>query len=89
VVNDAECAAIVERAASGFLGAERVAEARMTGSDDMAYFLEAAPGAYFLLGGAPSSGAHPHHSPQFDFDEACLPIGVEVGLRVLEGAGGS
>ncbi|MGB2693830.1 MAG: amidohydrolase [Dehalococcoidia bacterium] len=91
VVNDAECAAIVQRAATDFLGAERVAEARMTGSDDMALFLEAAPGAYFLLGGgnAQRGITHPHHSAQFDFDEACLPVGVEVGLRVIEGATGT
>ena len=27
---------------------------------------------------------YPHHSPRFDFDEAALPIGVQVLLRTAE-----
>ena len=51
------------------------------GADDMAYFLEAAPGAYFMLGAAPphAERVYPHHHPKFDFDEAALPIGIELG----------
>jgi len=91
VVNDAECAAIVSRAAEGLLGRERIAEDRITGSDDMAYFLEARPGAYFMLGGGNASKGitHPHHHPQFDFDEDCLGLGIELALRVIEEATGS
>lgn len=89
VVNDAECAEIVQRAAAGFLGEDRVRPERMTGSDDMAYFLEARPGAYFFLGGgnAAKGITHPHHTSRFDFDEDCLPLGIELGLRVIEEAG--
>jgi amidohydrolase len=91
VVNDPDCAALVERAAASFLGPERVGEARLTGSDDMAYFLRERPGAYFLLGGGNASKgiSYPHHHPKFDFDEDCLALGVEVGLRVIEEASGS
>jgi amidohydrolase len=31
----------------------------------------------------------PHHHPKFDFDEACLPIGIELGIRIIEEASGS
>jgi amidohydrolase len=55
----------------------------------MAYFLEAAPGAFFFLGGGKALGNHPHHHPKFDFDEECLGIGVELGLRIIEEATGS
>src|SRR5205085_1890555 len=48
VVNDAGCAALVSGVAAGFLGPDNVLAGRTTGGDDMAYFLEAAPGAYFL-----------------------------------------
>jgi amidohydrolase len=91
VVNDAECAALVAGVASAFLGPENVGEARATGADDMAYFLEAAPGAYFMLGGGNEARGitWPHHHPKFDFDEACLPLGIELGLRVIEQATGS
>lgn len=91
VVNDAQCADVVRQAAAGALGVENVGDLTTTGADDMAYFLEAAPGAYFFLGGGNTAKGmvHPHHSPKFDFDEACLPLGVEIGLRIIEGASGS
>jgi amidohydrolase len=91
VVNDPACAALVAGAASALLGPEHVGEARTTGGDDMAYFLEAAPGAYFMLGGGNAARGitWPHHHPKFDFDEACLPIGIELGLRIIEEASGS
>jgi amidohydrolase len=87
-VNDAGCAAIVERAAAPFLGRERVRPERLMGSDDMAYFLEARPGAYFFLGGgnAEKGITHPHHTARFDFDEDCLALGIELGLRIVEEA---
>lgn len=88
VVNDAACAALVAGVASAFLGPDSVGEARTTGGDDMAYFLEAAPGAYFMLGGGNTARGitWPHHHPKFDFDEACLPLGIELGLRIVEEA---
>jgi amidohydrolase len=88
VVNDEACAAIVAGAAAAFLGPDSVSETRATGADDMCRFLEERPGAYFLLGGAPRDAekVYPHHHPKFDFDEACLPLGVEVALRVIEAA---
>jgi amidohydrolase len=91
VVNDASCAEIVRRAAAGFLGAERVRPERQMGSDDMAYFLEARPGAYFFLGGgnAAKGITHPHHTSRFDFDEDCLGLGIELALRIIEEATGS
>jgi amidohydrolase len=87
-VNDPAAAALVESQAMALLGADRVGVGRTTGGDDMAYFLEAAPGAYFMLGGGNRERGitWPHHHPKFDFDEACLPIGVELGLRVIEAA---
>jgi amidohydrolase len=91
VVNDTHCAETVRRAATALLGEARVAPARETGSDDMAYFLEARPGAYFFLGGGNREKGivHPHHTPRFDFDEECLGLGVELALRVIEEATGS
>jgi amidohydrolase len=91
VVNDPACAAIVAAAATGVVGADHLGEARTTGGDDMALFLEHAAGAYFMLGGGNRDGGvtWPHHHPKFDFDEACLPIGIEIGLRIIEAASGS
>ena len=88
VVNDPDAAALVREEAAAMLGEEHVGEIRITGADDMSYFLERAPGAYFLLGGRPAS-VHPHHHPMFDFDEACIPLGIELALRVVERATGT
>jgi amidohydrolase len=91
-VNDAECAALVERVAAGFLGSENVAATRVTGADDMCRFLEERPGAYFMLGAAKAAAdghVYAHHHPKFDFDEACIALGIELGLRIIEEASGS
>ena len=90
-VNDAASAALVDRVARDVVGDANVGEGRTTGSEDMGFFLEAAPGAYFMLGGGNKERGitWPHHHPKFDFDEACLPIGIELGLRVIEAAAAS
>jgi amidohydrolase len=50
----------------------------------MSYFLEVVPGCYVRLGsGNVEKGLiHPHHSALFNFDEAALPIGVELLTRL-------
>lgn len=89
-VNDPDAAALVARAAEGFLGPGSVREKRITGADDMAYFLERAPGAYFLLGaGHAGRERYPHHHAKFDFDERAIPLGIELALRIIEEASGS
>lgn len=87
-VNDVAAAALVESQAVALLGRERVGPGRTTGGDDMAYLLEEAPGAYFMLGaGNRARGiTWPHHHPKFDFDEDCLPFGAELAIRVIEAA---
>jgi amidohydrolase len=89
VVNDAGIAALVAEAASEVLGAEAVVpfEPLMVG-EDVAYFLDARPGCFFLLGGAPDTGPVLHHTAEFRVDERCLLIGYRVMsaavLRLLE-----
>jgi len=83
-INNPEIAELVRRAAVATVGQDRVAgDAVTTGSDDMAYFLDSAPGCYFLVGSRnPAKGCDaPHHSARFDIDEDALPIGAEVTLR--------
>jgi amidohydrolase len=89
--NDPGTAAMVAEVATRLVGPDRVAEVRVTGADDMSYFLDRAPGTYFLLGAAPRhvERVRPHHHPGFDFDEACMPLGVELALRIIEEATGS
>ena len=89
VVNDPAIATLVSEAASSVLGKEAVVpfEPLMVG-EDYAYFLEARPGCFFLLGGAPEGPPVVHHTAEFRIDERCLPIGFQVMtaavLRLLQ-----
>ncbi len=57
----------------------------ITASDDMAYFLKAVPGCYFIVGAhnKEKGAKYPHHHPRFNIDEEALPIGVEVLTRAV------
>jgi amidohydrolase len=86
-VNDPAMTALVGRAAATVVGAAGVrAEELIMGGEDMAYFLAEVPGCFAFIGSAnPARGLdHPHHSPRFDFDEAALPVGVQVLVRATE-----
>jgi amidohydrolase len=84
VVSDPATADLVHRAAAATVGEDHVDVAvPVTVGDDVACFLERAPGCYFLVGaGHPERGpVPPHHSAYFDIDEAALPVGVETLVR--------
>jgi amidohydrolase len=85
-VNDAKMTEVVHDAAVAAVGEKEVdaSEDVMTsGSDDMACFLEAVPGCYFIVGAKNEAkgASYPHHHPRFNIDEDALPIGVEVLTR--------
>jgi amidohydrolase len=84
-VNDPDITELVRRAAEATVGAEHIpgGDQRQSVSDDMALFLDAVPGCYFLVGaGNMEKGiTAPHHSARFNIDEDALPIGVEVLAR--------
>jgi len=84
VVNDAGIAALVAGAANDVLGTNAVVpfEPLMVG-EDVAYFLDARPGCFFLLGGAPDNGPVLHHTAEFRVDERCLSIGYRVMVAAV------
>ena len=84
VRNDPVVCDSVREAATAAVGAQNVVDpGQATVGDDMSYFLNEAPGCYFLLGvGNPSAGiGSPLHSPEFDIDERALPIAAETLAR--------
>ena len=85
VVNHEAQSAFVHRCAVEEMGAEAIEEGRpVMASDDVALFLEQRPGCYFRVGIAPPDREPvPHHNPHFYLDEAGLPVGVRVGLKVM------
>jgi amidohydrolase len=86
-VNDPAMTELGRQAAATVVGESGlVTLAPLMGGEDMSYFLEAVPGCFAFVGSAnPSRGLdHPHHSPGFDIDEAALPIGVQLLVRMTE-----
>ena len=83
-VSDPAMTEVVRRAAVATVGEDQVtAECIQTVGDDMAFFLNAVPGCYFLVGvGNAAKGiTAPHHSAHFDMDEDGLLVGAEVLTR--------
>jgi amidohydrolase len=85
-VNDASMTELVHEAAVASVGAGKVEssqEVMTTSSDDMADFLKAAPGCYFIVGARneQKGASYPHHHPRFNIDEDAMPIAVEVLAR--------
>ncbi len=83
-VNDEGMARLIEEVAATVVGQENVVSFEGTmGGEDMAFYLREVPGCYFFLGSSNKEKGldHPHHSPQFDFDEDVMPIGVEIFAR--------
>jgi len=80
VVNDEAATARMRAVAARIVGVERVlASPQIMGGDDMALWLQRAPGCYFFVGArAGATSGWPHHHPRFDLDEAALPIAVEL-----------
>jgi amidohydrolase len=83
-VSDEKMARLIERAAAEAVGAQNIRDDQLTtGSDDMALFLNAVPGCYFVVGVQNKALGYdaPHHSPRFKIDEGGLEVGVEVLVR--------
>lgn len=93
VVNDPGMTALARTTATRALGGQRVIETqRSTAGDDVSYFQNMVPGCYMLVGSANAERGQnkSHHHPQFDFDEAALPVAAELlagcALEFLERA---
>ncbi|HZU66730.1 MAG TPA: amidohydrolase [Ktedonobacteraceae bacterium] len=85
-INDPAMTAVVRKAALAAVGEKNVGESEevmLPFSDDMAYFLNAVPGCYFIVGvhNEEKGAKYPHHHPRFNIDEDAMSVGVEVLAR--------
>ncbi len=84
VVNDPIETELIKNIAKAVIGEDNIIEITpsMVG-EDMSYFLEKAPGAFYWLGSQNVEKGldRPHHSPDFNFDEDVLTMGVEMHVR--------
>jgi amidohydrolase len=79
--NDPEAAALLEAAARAELGDEAVRPTPpIMGGEDFSAYLQAAPGAFFVVG-AGGKDWPPHHHPRFTIDEGAIRPGIAVFVR--------
>jgi len=80
-INHPEVAARVRERFAPIVGeANLKVDERTMGSEDVAYFMDDIPGMFFFVGSANDDKGlnYGHHHPRFDFDEAALPLAVEL-----------
>ncbi len=83
-INDADAARNVVQAARS-LNLEAIGDRSvMSFSEDFAKFAAQVPGAFLLIGnGTEGSNGRPLHSPDYDFNDALLPIGAEFWAELV------
>lgn len=87
LVNDAEHAATMARAAQSLVGAEAVnANAPpITGGEDFADMLRVKPGAFIFIGNGvqPDGSFHSVHTPNYDFNDDILTLGAGFWVNLV------
>jgi amidohydrolase len=89
VVNDSSLTALARSVGAEIVGSDRVLTVEpLTGSDDVAYFWQKAPGCYAFIGSAKPewSSAPAGHNAKFDIDESAMAIGAEFLVRAARQA---
>jgi len=88
MMNDARIVDLLREVAVDLLGEEHIQPPHPgMGAEDFGYFSALAPGAMLGLGCKIEGDERVAHSPRFDIDERCLPVGAailaEAALRLL------
>ena len=78
--NDERITGLLQNVAGSILGEQAMLPPKpQLGAEDFAYMAQQAPGAMLMLGAAIDDGTNrDHHTPLFDIDERCLPIGSAI-----------
>jgi hippurate hydrolase len=85
-INTPTQADVMARVAAEVAGGERVVldPPPEMGSEDFCYMLQRRPGCYFLLGQADADHQAAAHDTLYDFNDAILPIGASLWVRLIE-----
>ncbi len=87
LINPAEHAAVVARAARAVVGDAQVDAAMppITGGEDFAFMMQARPGAFVFIGNGvqPDGSFHTVHTPKFDFNDALIPTGAAYWVQLV------
>ncbi len=88
-VNDPAMADYVGKVARATLGPDRfyVVPRPSMGGEDFSYYLEKAPGCFFLVGVEPphSNGYPSLHSDHYDFTDSAMTVGMRMFVELVSG----
>ncbi|WP_396333298.1 M20 aminoacylase family protein [Burkholderia anthina] len=86
LVNDASMTAFARDVARDAFGEAGLIDdlQPLTGSEDFAYFLEACPGCYLIIGNGDGEGGCMVHHPGYDFNDDILMTGATYWVRLVE-----
>jgi amidohydrolase len=93
MINSEMASDLIKTVAAALLGVRNVLPWKdELGAEDFGCFMETAPGAMFSLGSGGGNFDRHMHSPEFDLNENCLPVGAamlaETALQFLRTPGG-
>ena len=88
VINNKEFNKLFLESAKKIVGEDNIFElpTPVMGGEDMAYFLEKAPGTFFFLSNPkvyPDGKIYSHHNPKFDVDENYFHIGTALFIQTV------
>jgi len=92
-INHPDETAFVRQVMTQVAGADRVLDFEPTmGAEDFSYYLQAKPGAYFVIGNG--DGLHREsghglgpctlHNPSYDFNDQLIPLGATLWVRLAQ-----
>jgi hippurate hydrolase len=86
LVNEAEETKFIAETAAEIVGDGNVngSTAPVMGSEDFAIMLRHRPGAYIQIGNGDTPGGCEVHNPGYDFNDAALPLGASLFVRLVE-----
>jgi amidohydrolase len=86
LVNNPAEATFMADVATGMVGEADVERNRgiVMASEDFAFMLAACPGAYINIGNGETVGGVPVHNPNYNFNDAILPLGAGLYARLVE-----
>ena len=86
LVNHTEETAFIADCAAEVVGAANVNRNAnvVMASEDFSFMLERRPGAYIQIGNGDGEGACEVHNPSYDFNDAALPFGASLFVRLTE-----
>jgi amidohydrolase len=87
VINDEKLTVLIEEIAGRVLGSGSVIKIPpVMPSEDFAFYAKSYPSVFFFLGGGDKDKGfvYQNHHPRFDFDEECMPLGIQIFLGTIE-----